>query len=314
MTKKILAAFTALALCLCAAGCGNVKDEDEKTNSGAAAADKGAASQEDGDTRETDENDADTSEDSKETDGGKSDEGTEKNPDGGERTPAEGFEIDPNNIVYTTYEINDTPTDEEAAQFLSLALEVYQAAYDGDAQRYMELVNYSALAEPYAIAMAEEDWEPLYQTPAKYNAINNMGLEVYFMGGDDILFVGELDGDVEKRADKARRVIEKLDLESEKATEELSYIFEMVQELQPWGGADENTVVWMELDGCDRDGDDLYATFDMGALCGDYNYVIDEVCAWRVDGELGIYFGSALLEDNPCKGMTAEEIKAKAAE
>lgn len=307
MTKRILAALTALTLCIGVTGCG--KTEEDSAASSGSSADSSASAQEDSSEAETSEEDSDSSEEEKSDDEEKSDED--------EKTSAASFEIDPDNIVFTTYDINDMPTNEEAAKFISLALEQYQAAYDGDAQRYFDLINYYPLIEPlgdFAEAIMMSDDFDEYEMPAKHNALYSGMISMLFLAGSEHMDDFEWHYDKEDYVRRVRSAVDSIDMNSEEVQEELGYFFDGIQELKPWSGSDENTFAWMEIDGCDREGDDLYITFDMGVLKGKYNYVIDEVCGWYVDGQWGIAIGDAMLDDNPCEGMTIEEIREMAAE
>ena len=222
------------------------------------------------------------------------------------------FGVDPENIIYNGEIHGERPTNEEAAQLVSLALEQYRAAQDQDAQGYIDSLSLASVAEPLAdmtgrIADAGDDWREVTEKDGSYNVLSSVSYLLYALSGEDFEWTGDRDAYIEAARSAAQGI--KADSEVTQAALKSTLYGHADGDGFPKDSCSED-ICWIELDSLYRSGDDIYIKFDMGVLDEDTNYIFDDIVGWRTGGQWGIYVKGTYNEENPYKGYDAEKIRS----
>ena len=306
MRKKILAALTALSLCVCAAGCGTVGGQDGDSSSDSAAENSSAVREE----SESSGNDEDSS--AEEEDGAEAEESAA----GDAALVGTDCSLNPDNVaVYTFENIEDMPTHAEAAAFASMALEQYRAAFEGDVQRFMDLMALDTFADTCAEMVSEDyDDSQLADHPTKSMAIYVSLTMISWLHYDELgEIMSHTEYSEEQIAEELRELFASCEYDESVAEILSETVFSDVPTIGVPDGIGEDTVVWTEVYEFERDGEDMYISFDVGVPAGDGSdecYVIESALCWYSGGNWGVVMGAPEKKTNAYAGMTAKEIEA----
>jgi hypothetical protein len=197
---------------------------------------------------------------------------------------------------------NDKPTVEEALMFSQLAVEQYTAAQTGDAEKFKQTINFESLLDTMPEILTKY---------FKNNDTDGIMDEVNLLWG--IMLLSSADEDeVEKAADDPS--VEKIDKLLKQAYENFdpddldNTIWAERDTLEPLGDIDENTVLEFVVNDFTRDGDDMTIGFKIVIFNGEYRTSLNNIVAWKINGETGIMFAEAVRRTNEYQGMTGEEI------
>ena len=245
MSKRFIAALLALTMCAGFAGCGSVS--------------KGSKEAVNGKTSNSASNNDTTNE--------------------GKITILNNLKSE--NILYHDISVQDSdkPTIEEALMFAELALEQYNAAQSGDAEKYKQTLNFEKVLDSMADSLCISIFVD--------NSNKDIKSGIAFLWG--LMLMASADEDKIMDIEKASRSSAK-------------------DSLYPLGNIDDKTIVRIFLYEFQRDENALEVYFNMDVINDEYITSLKNIDAWCIDGDIGLLINDAERKINKFAGMTAEEI------
>ena len=291
LLKKITAAVLAVMMCASLAACGNVDTGSEGGRSGA----------------EPEETTAAQTEAPAESAVADETESTEDQKPAGEGGTVSLDAVDMNNTYIENHANNRREvTAEEMMPFIRSVLDQYSAAQEKDSERFIDLMGYKELSGDIA-AMLKKGQGELYVDDEDYSVKEGM---LYYLGIMLALSVEDVaDLDLEAMAVNSDEENKKAldDALSKLSAEKMNFgIYN--EDLTPLSEFDSSTIIGMDIEVLDEEGDDIMLRFDMSVLNGKDEFDMDGVVAWRIDGKTGCIIESAERVDNEFEGMTIDEI------
>ena len=288
MAKKILAAMLALTMCAGLAGCGKVSENKDSSSAK--------------DKANTASADTDTTEDEKATDS--------KTIEGCMTVPTE---LNMDNIIIINIPgiRKDSPTNEELLAFAGLAVEQYNAAQTNDSEKYTQTLAFDKIVEPFAEIMTKMNLHGERPSSSKEKVMYNCGYMLFECSDnadiktDDFI---DIDSDDSAMTEGFKSMTQ---LALDGFNIDKTPLWENRKELVPMGELNRDTIIGFDLNGFERDGDDMFINFDMGILNGNDMFDFINIEAWYMDGTAGIIMDPPEHDDNIYADMTVYEIKQK---
>lgn len=271
MSKRFIAALLALSMCAGFAGCGSVS--------------KGSKEAVNGKTSNTASNNDTTNE--------------------GKITILNNLKSE--NILYHDISVQDSdkPTIEEALMFAELALEQYNAAQSGDAEKYKQTLNFEKVLDSMADSLCISIFVDNSNKDIKSGIASLWGLMLMASADEDKIM------DIEKaRRSSAKdfdKLIKQLNEDFDPNALEMS-LWTKRDPLYPLGNIDDKTIVRIFLYEFQRDENALEVYFNMDVINDEYITSLKNIDAWCIDGDIGLLIDDAERKINKFAGMTAEEI------
>lgn len=333
MTKRILAALMAMTLCAGMAGCGITENgSSEKEDKAAVSSaekeksdEKKKSDDKNADKKEADaENEADgdadgdkENEDTDESEGGEkgTSEDEDSKDDDGDAAAADvsggyadvsgelreivrenEYASQVGNVIYMELDSEQVyrPSSEELKALIDMAMAQCQASYDGDLQKYIDLMELDSSRDRVTELTKEmystEDYdawaEENHQT-IKFDVLDKVVDLLMSVGSDEAT---ENCDDFDFRngdpSDVIKALYDSVNADGPNVIDYLSdeTIWDNVEDPIPF--TDKTTFVFIP-DSSEKDGDDAYYEFGLMVMDGGVEYDISDVYAWKIDGRYG---------------------------
>lgn len=314
MTRKILAALAALAMCMGAAGCANTEEGGESPAEPAtAAAESSAAEGEDAA--------ADEGGDSQSSEGGQPANTNDFAGDGEVRpTYGYGVRLTSDNIIY--FNESDSvggPTDEELTAMTAAAAVQYRAAASRDMQAFLDSFDLDSIREPMTdmifegrdVLSGDEFDEFIAGRELKYEVMNDIAELLDDAGDEGVLEeIGKaVDADYDETARLINLLFDSMTADREYGGDAFRLTVWDDEDLRDMSDLSENVTYAVIVYRCESHEGEMYCNFDMMVIDDGYEYYIDDVDAWCIGGEYGVFaHSSGWFDDDGYVGMTAQEI------
>lgn len=327
--KKIIAGMLALTLALSAVGCGNVEEEEKSAGAENSAETSENAEESKPDEQEEPTESADSTSEESTSDSSETDEKP------AEKTPlASGF-VNKNNTIIEGY--NDKEYDDQMLYLMmEKAVEQYNFIIDRDQQGYWDSINLKKVLSSKGLDILTEN--PNFEDDMEEAELYTYMLPVmilYTVIPDEIDELEDKYGD-----DDAELIKQFVALIREKADDLTFDDFkdsELFDEYSAYNSLfaeydedayrepdipdefkaspesfkivpDETAIFGIEVGEYISNERGTFAELDLVVALGDWEYVLDEVNAWVIDGEAGVIISDIGIEENEVKGMTFDEV------
>ena len=236
-------------------------------------------------------------------------------------------------LIMLESETEAEPAEEEVFAAIDAFKVQYRAAASRDLDAFLNTFRFADLADPTTDMLRDMI---RYEDDADFQKyLEDSGQETKLYILDDVTSLIEDILDKES-ADRLRAALENADPErfdgvrkliaeafsginasSQAVKDSIEYdtVYNTDDELEPLDGIDDSTVYIVNVDRCAYDkkseGNDLYMSFSLMMLTKDKQYEIDDIIAWRVNGNYGVYLTDALYSDDDeqeFRGKNAREI------
>ena len=293
MAKKFIAALLALTMCAGLAGCGNKSDKKDSSTSKASAntsaADTDAAN---------DKNTADSKAD-----------------DGGITVPTE---LNKDNIAISgiSGDCNETPTNDELLTFAELTVKQYNAIQSNDKENIKRTLAFGKIIDPFCELAQNTDIDitGLYLGDVDDDDMSLKEKEM-ITWGMMLSMCSDLDEADTDKADEYDALGDDLNKRLNFVNDNLDFdefsalFWNSGENFVPMGELNSDAIMIFELNGFERDGDDMFTNFDLVILNGNDMFRLFNVNAWYMDNTSGIMINHAERSDNNYADMTIDEIK-----
>lgn len=340
MVKKLIAALTALTMCAAISGCGKSAESDASSSSAAetsAAASSAAAedsSETEGEnsseaaTESSDESSSGTDDSQGSGEGGDSSKG---NTPSDETTPVQyiddfgvGTKLVNNIIYFDGSDMYDTtmkgePTDAELAKIIKVALAQYKAAQKQDMKVFLDSFNLDITREPminmtyqaYDVDIGDEFDKLIEGQEVRYEVLDDIADLLMDIGDQDIMeeIYDTENPDLEEIRRLVNALYDSISPDKDDMDDDLYYYTIWGDDLAVMREESDTTTYAIILYYYEKHDGEMYCKFDMMVLDGGFEYYMDDVDVWCIDGKYGVYAGSAgYFEEDELKGKTAQEI------
>ena len=331
MIKKILAAMTAVVMCAGMAACGNTAEEGSGKSEGtsaAAAESKADDAKEDNLTENGEDKDTETTS----GESGDKDGNEQAGPSAQDGTGDYDDEINTGdatyrlmgNIIYMAEpDIEAEPTADELKKAVETALVQYRAAEAEDMKAFIDSFNFESIKKPLlqickdTYSMSEEEFMQLLNNgmSTQYEVVSDVADLIQDIGDEETvnkLFEAADNNEPDKMEEHLKTLIDGITPDADSVKEKIGSLTMYTSEeaVEPLEDINDDTIYGIYVEYCGRDGDDLYISATVSVVTENYEYGLNDLDVWRVDGEWGAYIRSASRYDKEeeLKGADAKTL------